>query len=629
MSVTRRHTMPFGAEPQGNGQWRFRLWAPAAKAVDLRLFDTTGKERRLAMVPGEEGWFETEANADAGNRYLYCIDGGMCVPDPASRFQPEDIHGPSELIDPMAWPWQDQTWPGRPWEEAVIYELHVGTFTAGGTFAAAAERLEALASLGVTAVELMPLGDFPGQRNWGYDGVFHFAPESRYGHPDDLKAFVEKAHSLGLMVFLDVVYNHFGPEGNYLHLYAPQFFTEHHHTPWGAAINYDGPGNHWVREFFIHNALYWLEEYHLDGLRFDAVHAILDDSQPNILIELADRVRSLFKNQRPIHLVLENDLNAAHFLERDEGGVRWYDAQWNDDIHHAFHVILTGEETGYYQDYRERPIVHLGRALAEGFSYQGEHSVYRHGERRGDVSSGLPPQAFVSFLQNHDQVGNRACGDRISTLTSPEILRAATSIFLMAPSPPLIFMGQEWGSRRPFPFFCDFGKELGEKVTEGRRKEFEKFPQFSDPAARASIPDPQLEETQAAAVLDWKERERGEYAEWLALHRELLVVRRTEILPLLLDASGHAGRFALFADGGLAVRWRFPKGILLLVANLGSEPVSDLERPAGRLIHATPGAVDADWDTGTLGGWSVSWFLVSEENEKTSPLRVSGKNILT
>ncbi|HEY6248777.1 MAG TPA: alpha-amylase family glycosyl hydrolase, partial [Candidatus Angelobacter sp.] len=340
--------MPFGAECTPDGQVRFRLWAPKARRINLCLARET--EDRCLPLTATDGWFELITDLAAPEtRYQFEIDGGLKVPDPASRFQPDDVHGPSEVVDPSSFAWGDQLWRGRPWEDAVLYELHVGTFSPEGTFAAVEPRLEYLAGLGVTAVELMPLADFPGTRNWGYDGVFPFAPDSRYGRPDQLKHLIQTAHHVGLMVFLDVVYNHFGPEGNYLREYAPQFFTDRYRTPWGEAINYDGPGSRTVRDFFIHNALYWLSEYHFDGLRFDAVHQIFDQSPRHFLNELAETVRGALGQDRFVHLVLENDDNAARYLKRGlKNEARLYTAQWNDDFHHALHLAITGESDGYY-----------------------------------------------------------------------------------------------------------------------------------------------------------------------------------------------------------------------------------------------------------------------------------------
>ncbi len=599
----RRHTMPFGATLLDEQLCRFRLWAPAVQRVDLCL-----GEHQLPMERGDEGWFMIETTAPAGSAYRYRIDGGLQVPDPAARAQAEDVHGPSLVVDPHGWLWSDEGWRGRPWEETVVYELHVGTFTPQGTFSAIIERLDYLKELGITALELMPVSDFPGRRNWGYDGVLPFAPDRRYGTPDDLKALVEAAHARDLMVFLDVVYNHFGPEGNYLNEYAPNFFTDRHHTPWGSAINFDGANAFWVREFFIENALYWLEEFHLDGLRLDAVHAIDDDSEPDILQELASRVRARFTD-RHVHLVLENDRNESRYLERGGKRPRGFDAQWNDDAHHAFHVLCTGEDTGYYIDYAARTPFHLGRCLAEGFAYQGERSTYRNGAARGESSTHLAATSFVNFLQNHDQVGNRARGERIDALADTEAIRAVTAILLLAPSPPLLFMGQEWGSRNPFLFFCDFGPELAHAVTEGRRREFSRFPQFSDPAARASIPDPAAADTYTQSRLDWATAVTEQGQSRVALVRQLLALRREQIIPRLRDLPRRKAAFTVFGKQGLQVQWRLGDGThLILIANLGTRPLSAASPLSGQLLWTTHPGRSADRD-GELPGWSVGWFL--------------------
>jgi malto-oligosyltrehalose trehalohydrolase len=486
----------------------------------------------------------------------------------------------------------------------VIYELHVGAFSPEGTFAGARNRLPHLRDLGVTAIELMPIADSPGERNWGYDGVLPFAPESRYGRPEDLKELVQAAHAAGMMMFLDVVYNHFGPDGNYLHRYAPDFFSERHHTPWGAAINFDGARSRTVRDYFIHNALYWLEEYRFDGLRLDAVHAILDDSSPHILTELAAAVRDGPGRERRIHLVLENDANESRYL--GEGG---YVAQWNDDLHHALHVLITGEKGGYYRDYAGDPVHHLGRCLAEGFAYQGERSAHRGGRARGEPSAALAPTAFVGFLQNHDQVGNRAMGDRITRIAPPEAVAAATAVLLLAPQPPLLFMGEEWGCEQPFPFFCDFGGELARSVTEGRRREFAAFPEFSDPAALARIPDPNASETFASAVLRWDELLDERHRRWLEYHRELLALRRREIAPRLSGMWGRRARWQLLGEGALRVEWHMGDGSrVTLSANLSGARVAAVE-PDGRLIHAIPEPGAAEASAGTLAPWSVLWHI--------------------
>jgi malto-oligosyltrehalose trehalohydrolase len=525
----------------------------------------------------------------------------MRVPDPASRYQPDDAHGPSEVIDPAAYTWSDSAWLGRPWHEAVLYELHVGTFTPEGTFHAARERLDHLVALGVTGIEIMPVADFPGRRNWGYDGVLLYAPDSSYGRPEDLKALVDAAHTRGLMVLLDVVYNHFGPDGNYLPLYAPDFFTDRHRTPWGSGVNFDGPQSKPVREFIIHNALYWLDEFHFDGLRLDAVHAILDDSLGHVLEELAERVRA--SCHREVHLILENEENQAGRLARDpDGRTAHYTAQWNDDVHHALHVAATGENQGYYADYigdAEK----LGRALAEGFAYQGETMNYR-GRARGEPSGMLPPTAFVAFIQNHDQIGNRAFGDRLSTLASPEAMRALAAVYLLLPQIPMLFMGEEWHASQPFPFFCDFAGDLADAVREGRRREFAKFPEFQAAAARARIPDPQSDHTFMSAKLDWTDLERPEHRLWLELYRRLLASRREAIVPLLPGMRAHAATYEVLGPSAVMVRWQSGKVVLTLAANLSNEPVSGFPSDSGRTVWQ-----ERRGENGVREPWFVRWAM--------------------
>jgi malto-oligosyltrehalose trehalohydrolase len=600
--MKRVYDMPFGAAILPSGAVRFRLWAPAAARVSLRLVDTGLPD--LPMQAEEEGWFAIEtAQAHAGSRYLYVIDGGVVVPDPASRFQPNGVHQASEVIDPAVFDWRDVDWRGRPWREAVIYELHVGTFSRVGDYAGVAEKLGRLADLGVTAIELMPLSEAPGRRNWGYDGAYPFAPESAYGRPNALRELIQAAHGAGLMVFLDVVYNHFGPEGNYLNRYAPQFFNHRRHTPWGAAINLDGSQSRAVRDFFIHNARYWIHEFHMDGLRLDAVHAIHDDSAPDFLTEMAEAVRRSLPEDRPIHLVLENDRNQARYLERDRyGRPRLYAAQWNDDLHHALHVLLTGEAEGYYADYKSHPVARLGRSLTQGFDYQGEPSAYRGGAPRGEPSAHLPALAFVSFLQNHDQIGNRMLGDRIIGLTCPDALRAAMAIILLAPSPPLLFMGEEWGAMEPFPFFCDFEPELAEAVRQGRKREFAHFAQAS-----GGIPDATAAETFESAILDWSVREQGGHRAWLEFYRGLLDLRHQEIIPRLDGLKPGQAGYSVDGPGLLNAWWILGDGsVLHLKANPSPNALPDSgARDRGRILFAT----HSEGSGKRVPAWSVAWSL--------------------
>jgi maltooligosyltrehalose trehalohydrolase len=604
--MERKHSMPFGAECGSDGSVRFNLWAPQARRVSVSLSD---RETTLPMAARRGGWFELiTSEAKAGSLYRYQIDDGPRVPDPASRFQPEDVHGPSQVIDPSGFDWHDFSWHGRPWEEAVIYELHVGAFCSEGTFAAVEKKLDYLSDLGITAIELMPVSDFPGKRNWGYDGVLPFSPDSSYGRPEDLKHLIQSAHSRGIMVFLDVVYNHFGPDGNYLREYAAQFFTNRHFTPWGDGINFDGDQSRTVRDLFIHNALYWLEEYHFDGLRMDAVHAILDDTKPHILEELAETVRARFGSDRHVHLILENGDNEAHYLRRESNHqAKWFDAQWNDDLHHALHVLITGETDGYYSDYSQQPLRQLGRCLTEGFAYQGEASEY-HNTPRGEPSADLPPTAFVSFLQNHDQIGNRAFGDRIVEVANPLALKAAVAVLLLSPEPPLLFMGEEFGASTPFLFFCDFEGDLAKAVTEGRRNEFAKFAKFSSEEATFQIPDPNAEATFFRSKLDWATVNQPLHHEWFEFYRALLALRRDYVGPYLAESV--CAKFALPRSGGLVVSWTFDESATLtLVANLGASPVPTPSRPLGDLIYSNAAVATAESNQGDMPAWSVAWFL--------------------
>jgi malto-oligosyltrehalose trehalohydrolase len=457
----------------------------------------------------------------------------------------------------------------------------------------------------------MPIADFPGARNWGYDGVLHYAPDACYGRPENLKSLIDAAHARGLMMFLDVVYNHFGPEGNYLGAYARDFFTERHKTDWGAAINFDGAASRTVRDFFIHNALYWLEEYHFDGLRFDAVHAIVDESTPHILVELAEAVRSGPGTRRHIHLVLENDRNEARYLGyATDGRPRHYNAQWDDDFHHALHVELTGEKDGYYSDYAERATPLVGRCLAEGFAYQGDPSPFRNGARRGEASATLPPAAFVTFLQNHDQIGNRALGERLSALAPPARLRAAIVAWLLAPARPLLFMGEEFGARSPFLFFCDFGPELAQAVTQGRRREFSRFERFASPEAQQAIPDPNAPATFERSKLDWASLDAPGHRQWLHLYRSLLALRQQHLTPRLAGMKGHAGRHTVVANGALVARWQLGDGSgLELRLNLSDDPARAPDSPCGTLLHCEPASVAASFLSGELPANAAAVYL--------------------
>ena len=534
----------------------FRLWAPGAQSVDLLVHDQMQK-----MKPSDDGWFKLGVpGAKPGDRYRFRIDGEIEVPDPASCFQPDDVQGLSEVID-HAYEWQARGWYGRPWHECVFLELHVGTFTEAGTFRGVIDKLDHIAAAGITAIELMPVADFSGRWNWGYDGVLLYAPDSAYGRPDDLKALIDAAHQRGLMVFLDVVYNHFGPEGNYLGRYAPQFFAPAN-TPWGNAIDYQVPE---VRRFAVENALYWLGEFRFDGLRLDAVHAIAEPGRTALLTEMSKAVGTLAaQTLRHIHLVLENDANQASLLDPVTDPPRGkYRAQWNDDYHHAFHVLLTGETADYYRDYVD-PARHIARTLAEGFAYQGEASLHRKDEMRGEPAAALPATAFINFLQNHDQIGNRALGQRLAALVPATALEAALTITLLAPSPPLMFMGDEWGSRQPFPFFCDFKGDLADAVRRGRQKEFaEDYARYRD-----GVPDPLSGKTVRLATLDWAALDKPQHRARLDLVQRLLATRQAFVIYRLPHFRPGHGRVE-FTDGLLRVSWFFRNGEgLSILANL-------------------------------------------------------------
>jgi maltooligosyltrehalose trehalohydrolase len=578
----------FGPELTGAGV-TFRLWAPAARRVELLL----GTPHPMQIKPG--GWHEIAVtDAGAGTLYKFRIDGQLSVPDPASAFQPGDVSGPSEVIDHAQHVWRAADWRGRPWEDTVLLELHLGTFTPAGSFRGAIEKLDHLVETGVTAIELMPVADFAGRRNWGYDGVLLHAPDSSYGRPEDLKALIDEAHLRGLMVFLDVVYNHFGPEGNYLARYAPDFFMPAQ-TPWGQAIDYRVPE---VRAFAVDNALHWLGRYRFDGLRLDAVHAIPEPGQSLLLNELSVAAGILATaSGRSIHLVLENDDNRASLLDPSRNPPHGkYRAQWNDDYHHAWHVLLTGERSGYYQDYAPDPRPHLARVLSTGFAYQGEPSPHRAGHSRGEASGGLPPTAFVNFLQNHDQIGNRPLGDRLAKVTDEAAISAALAITLLEPMPPLLFMGEEWGCMQPFPFFCDFHGDLAQAVRKGRRAEFKSaYAVLGD-----EIPDPLAEATFRSAILDWDARATPAGQRRLALVRALLVTRRKMILPRLAGASFGS---AQWNDGVLTADWRLGNDSRLsLLANLSDAKGPTPQMPCGTPIWGgTPGE--------TLPPWSVFWSI--------------------
>ncbi|WP_291376415.1 malto-oligosyltrehalose trehalohydrolase [Devosia sp.] len=562
--IQREQESQFGTQILAIGV-RFRLWAPLSNAVSLKIYDL---ERVIPMTAIMGGWYEVEVeDARAGMRYRFVLENGEEVPDPASRFQPEDVEGPSEIVDPRSYLWRDAGWRGRPWEEMIIYELHIGTFTPEGTFIAAIEKLDLLADLGVTAIEIMPIADFPGRWNWGYDGSHLFSPDSSYGQPEDLKALIDAAHAKGISVLLDVVYNHFGPKGNYLQVYAPLMNAEHE-TPWGPAVNFDAEGSTTIRDFICANARYWLNEYRFDGLRFDAVHEIRDYGPRHVLQDLAEQIRAS-TDGRYIHLVVENSDNHAGWLKRREHGRPWfYNAQWSDDIHHSLHNAVTGESFWYYADFDNRLDL-VGRSLAEGLAWQGEYLEYEE-RHKGEPSAFLPATAFVSYAQNHDQAGNRPFGERINQLVPVERVRMWAAIYLLSPQIPMMFAGEEWATNRPFMFFSDVGADLADIVRQGREKEMETFPRNTD---QGKVPDPMDEETFNACKLEWSERDGPEHAKCLSLYRRLIALRKKEIIPRLYGMEGNSGRFERLGERVIKVAWILgDRSELSLIANLSSEP---------------------------------------------------------
>ena len=572
----------------------FRIWAPKQSSVSLRLEGRAD----IPMDAKPDGWFSLfQPDAFPGSRYNFVTADGTVVPDPGSRYQPEDVHGPSEVVD-ESFAWAHPEWQGRPWEEMVIYELHIGTFTEKGTFLSAIERLDYLRDLGVTAIQLMPVNQFRGERGWGYDGVLPYGPDNSYGRPEDLKSLIDAAHGREICVFLDVVYNHFGPDGNYLPTYAP-LFTDKHKSPWGDGINYDDEGSEQIRTFVVENVVYWIEQFRIDGIRFDAVHAIKDDSEEHLLRTISRRAKAAAGN-RHLHLIVENEDNDSGLLERDgKNRPRLFTAQWNDDIHHVLHAAATGEDFGYYADYAHDP-QKLVRALGEGFVYQGEEMPYR-GSSRGEPSGHLPPTAFISFIQNHDQVGNRAFGDRLPAVASEDAIRAVAGIYLLAPQIPMIFMGEEWGAKTPFPYFCDFDAELNTLVRKGRREELSKLPGFDEESAQ-STPDPTDVETFRSAKLQWSDHRRAEHLQMLDLYRDLIARRRKEVVPYLGDCRTVSSSLS---NGVAILAWDLgSEKRLQVVANLSDRPKTFAAAREGRIIWSTGHLTES-----LMAPWTVIWTV--------------------
>jgi len=594
--------MPFGASLRSGGGANFRLWAPAAKDVALELQNEPGTEQRQpALRLGDGWWHATVAGAQPGALYRWVIDGSQTVPDPAARHAPQGPHQWCVLTDPCDYPWRTTGWRGRPWQDMVFYELHVGTFTPEGTFAAAQVQLPRLAELGFTAIELMPLSTFGGDWGWGYDGVLPFAPHPAYGSPNDLKYFVDAAHALGLSVFVDVVYNHFGPDGNYLPLYAPQFFSSTHESPWGRAINFDQPGSAVVRDFFIHNALYWIEEFRVDGLRLDAVHAIVDDGSPHILADISCRMHELARSAgREVHLVLENEKNQARWLKGPErAGL--YDGQWNDDFHHALHVVLTGESHTYYERFAQNPMDLLARVLTKGFAFP-------EGVPASDAATAVPLPALLHFIGNHDQIGNRAFGERLAALAPRDAVDLALLLALLTPATPMVFMGDEFAADTPFLYFAQWEGELRDAVRAGRMREFS----HAVPEGR-TLPDPCDAATVEASRLDWVQSELPPARQRSALVRQALEARRQWFVPrsAMLASGRHTSE--RIGERGLRVQWVYAdESVCWLEANLGPDPLEQVPpRPAGETLFQHRWREGGEDGPPVWAPWSARWICAA------------------
>jgi len=563
-----------GAHFVGYGT-RFRVWAPDAESVEA-VFAPERRPGALPLAKDADGFFNANAmGVEPGTLYRFRIDGRGPFPDPASRCQPHGVHGPSQVVDLTRYRWQDTQWRGIPLADVVLYELHIGTFTPEGTFRAAAERLPDLRDLGITAIELMPVADFAGDRNWGYDGVSLFAPARCYGPPHDLQCLVDEAHALGLAVFLDVVYNHFGPDGAYHGQFSRHYFSDLHSSPWGAGINFDGRGSSAVRDFVIENALHWVDAYHIDGLRLDATDAIVDDSPRNIVAAIASAVHEAATEAgRIVHVIAEDIRNLNHMLQPERAGGWGLDGIWSDDFHHQVRRAIAGDTDGYYSDF-DGAAESIARTAREGWYFQGQYS--RHYRKdRGTGPSGIPAEHFVFYIQNHDQIGNRPFGDRLHHAISPAAYRAVSALLLLLPETPLLFMGQEWAASSPFQYFTDHHADLGTRVTEGRHGDFTRLSGFRSPEERARIPAPQDLQTFLNSRLRWEERSDECHAATLRLYRELLSQRRR--------LRGTAAVQAL-DDDTLAVRRDGPRNALLAIVRLRAEGIVHL----GEHLIARPG----------------------------------------
>lgn len=608
-------SLPIGAQITGRGV-RFRVWAPEAEQVAVVVYDDAPITHALERDDERGYWSAEIAGLAAGTRYAFSINGGDPRPDPASRWQPDGVHAASAVVDPQTFTWHDADWRGVPLDDLIIYELHVGTATEAGTFDALIERLPYFRELGVTALELLPVADFPGCRNWGYDGVDLYAPANCYGGPEGLRRLVDAAHQHGLAILLDVVYNHFGPDGNYLRDFSPYYFTGRHHTPWGEALNLDGPGSAAVRTFIIGNALYWAHEYHVDGLRLDATHALIDDSPQHLLQQLSATVCATLPGDREFVISAEDERNDVRLARSIAQGGYGLDAIWADDFHHEARIALTGERGGYYADY-SGSVADLAKTILDGWFYQGQRSGVS-GHERGTAPHELGLPQFVFCIQNHDQVGNRPLGDRLNHVIEPAAYRALSALLLLVPETPLLFQGQEWAASSPFLFFTDHNPELGKLVTEGRRSEFKEF----WTQTHKEVPDPQAEQTFLDSKLRWDERDQPEHATTLALYRELLRLRRAHPTLRRRDRAG----FQVMALGEHALLLRRegvrPSETLLIVVNLGQSFTWQLTDE----LFSQPWAVLLDSNATEYGGATAA--QLERDTSGALRLQVSGPGVV-
>ncbi|MEB3291167.1 MAG: malto-oligosyltrehalose trehalohydrolase [Leptolyngbya sp.] len=593
-----------GSNYLGHNQWEFRVWAPQRQQVAIRLLTEPERTVPLGVEPGGY-WASVVEGVPPGTLYQVVLDGDLQRPDPASRSQPQGVHGPSQVVDTQAYAWQDGAWQGLPLAEFVLYEIHVGTFTPEGTFEAIIPRLPVLQDLGITALEIMPVAQFPGERNWGYDGVYPFSVQPSYGGPDGLKRLVEACHQRGMAVVLDVVYNHLGPEGNYIADFGP-YFTQRYTTPWGAALNFDDAHSDGVRELVLDNVRMWVTDFHLDGLRLDAIQAIYDLSAQHILAEMQAVVRPLAETRGyPCYLIAESDLNDRRVIAPPDQGGHGLDAQWSDDFHHALHTRLTGETDGYYEDFGHPDL--LGKALHQGFAYDGVYSHYRR-RRHGNDARDRPPQQFVVYAQNHDQVGNRRLGERLSTLVSFESLKLAAGTVLFSPYVPMLFMGEEYGETAPFLYFIDHSDpDLVAAVHEGRQREFAAFHAQGEP------PDAANPQTLEQCVLNWDRHTEGKSGTLWRFYQALLHLRK-QIPALGVSDQRLMAPLGSPASGIIGwKRWQRPSEVLIL-ANFQPESVPYCPRLGGRWQRRLDSASE-DW----LGPGSTTPATLSDGDDCCLP----------